>query len=420
MSQTRRLPHDSPRPRTQRAVAPAPTALLIGVLALLSTVSPLATDMYLPAFPQIASDLGTPASGVQLTLTAFMVGLAAGQLVIGPMSDALGRRGPLLVGTVVCLVASIVCALAPGITVFVLARFVQGFSGAAGMVIARAVVTDVTTGATTAKLMNVMMVVGSIMPVLAPVLGGGILQLAHWRVIFWVIAAMVVLMILGILFVTGESLPPQRRHAGGLRKVAANTGTVLRNRTYVSAALVLVLAFTTLFAYVSASPFVVQNVLGMSTLQYSTLFAVNALGITAGSMISIRLAGRVAVHRTLGAGVVGLLSASLWLLVVVLAEASAVPVLLGMFTATLSVGLIMGNASSLAMRAAATTAGTGSAFMGAVQFLLGAAVSPVVGIAGEADARPMAITMAVCAAAAGAAYVALVRELRRIERDVEG
>lgn len=409
VTDTRRTNRNRSRPTAAGAVPPAPTALLVATLALLSTVSPLATDMYLPALPRIVTDLGTSASGVQFTLTAFMIGLAAGQLVIGPMSDALGRRGPLLVGTSVCLVASIVCALAPGIGLLVIARFVQGFSGAAGMVIARAIITDVTTGAATAKLMNVMMVVGSIMPVIAPVLGGGILQVLDWRGIFWVIAAMVVVMIVGIVFVTGESLPLAQRHAGGLRKVVANTGVVLRNRTYVSAALVLTFAFTTLFAYVSASPFVVQNVLGLSTLAYSLIFGVNASGITAASLTAIVLAGRVPVHRTLGVGLGGLVLASVFLVIVVFAGAPAAPMLIGMFCATFSIGLIMGNASSIAMRAVAATAGTGSAYMGAVQFLLAASVSPLVGIAGESDARPMVITMVACAVIAGAAYLALLR-----------
>lgn len=381
------------------------TAPLIGSLALLTAVSPLATDMYLPAFPEVATDLGTSASGVQFTLTAFMIGLGAGQLMIGPLSDSIGRRRPLLAGTMLCLLASIACALAPNIVALVAARFVQGMAGAAGVVIARAVITDVTTGASTTKLMNVMMIIGGLMPVIAPPVGGGILQLVDWRGVFWVIAALVVVMIAAVVFVIGESLPPAKRHPGGVRTLWVNIRTVVRNRTYVAATLVFGFGFATLFAYISASPFVIQDVLGLPTLAFSILFGVNSLGMTVASTISIRLAGRVEVRKTLGVGLASLLAATVSLFVVVFSGVPTVPVLVLMFCVTFSMGLIMGNASAIAMRAVATTAGTGSAFMGAFQFLLGAGVSPLVGLAGASDARPMVIVMLISVVIASLAYL---------------
>lgn len=409
---------DPPEPSSNRsagrgAVPPQPTVLLIATLALLTAVSPLATDMYLPAFPSVTTDLAASASAVQLTLTAFMIGLAAGQLLIGSMSDSLGRRRPLLVGTVVCLAASIVCALAPNITVLIAARFVQGFSGAAGVVIARAVITDVTTGTTTAKLMNVMMIIGSLMPIIAPVIGGGLLQVVDWRGIFWAIALLVAVMIAGVVGVAGESLPPQKRQPGGLRKLVSNTGAVLGNRTYLSAALVFGFGFAAMFSYISASPFVIQNILGLGSLAFSLVFGTNALGMTIAATIAIRLAGRVAVHKTLGVGICGLVTASAGLLIVVMMGVPTIPTLVLMFCVTSSMGLIMGNSSAIAMQAVSSTAGTGSAYMGALQFLLGASVSPLVGIAGAADARPMAISLATCALIAGAAYLGVLRQSGR-------
>lgn len=379
--------------------------VLIATLALLSAVSPLATDMYLPALPEMTEDLVTTASAAQLTLTAFMIGLGAGQLVIGSLSDALGRRGPLLVGTIVCLAASIICALAPSIEVLVGARLLQGFSGAAGVVIARAMITDITDGPQTVKLMNVMMVIGSLMPVIAPFFGGITLQFGTWRGIFWVIAALVAFLIVAVVLVTEESLPPPSRRSGGIRVMAGTVGMVLRNRAYVSAMLVPVFAFGTLFAYVSASPFVIQNVLGLPTMAYSLVFGANALAMTAGSAISIRLAGRVEVQRTLGAGLLGATAASVGLVAMVFLGAPAAPIFAGFFLTTLSMGFIFGNGAAIAMRSAAGAAGTASAFMGSLQFTMGALVSPLVGLAGEADARPMALVMAVCSLLAGFSYL---------------
>lgn len=387
--------------------APHPTGLLIGALALLSAVAPLAIDMYLPSFPEMANDLGTSATGVQLTLTAFMVGLASGQLVIGPISDSVGRRRPLLLGTLICLLASIGCALAPTIEVLATARFVQGFAGAAGIVLARAIITDISHGPATAKLMSMMMIIGGVMPVLAPLAGGTILQFTSWRGVFWVISALVVAMVLAVIAVVPESLPGTRRHTGGLRALMSNTGRVFGNRTYLCATATYALSFGTLFSYISASPFVLQNVVGLSALHYSVAFGVNSLGIMLASWIASRLADRVDTRRTLGGGLVGLLTASAALLVTVLLGSPAAPVMALMFCVTFSMGLILGNASAIAMQSVAGTAGTGSAFLGAGQFLLAAVVSPLVGLAGDVDALPMTISMVACAALASAAFLGL-------------
>lgn len=396
---------------TPRAIAGSrpPTVLLIGLLALLSAVSPLATDMYLPAFPDIAGDLGTTASGVQLTLTAFMLGLAAGQLVIGPLSDSLGRRGPLLVGTVGCLLASIACTLAPDVTVLIVARFLQGFTGAAGVVLSRAIITDTTRGPATAQLMSLMMVIGGIMPVLAPLGGGLVLEVTDWRGVFWVITALVVVMVVGVAASVRETLPPERRHGGGLRSLLSHTGAVLGNRGYVSATLVFALGFGALFSYISASPFVLQTVLGLDSLQYSVVFGVNSVGIMAFGALNIRLVARFPVRRVLAVGVVLMLAAVAGLATSVLLGTPTVPTLASMFLLTSSMGLVLGNGSALAIRAVPTSAGTASAFMGATQFLLGAAVAPLVGLGGEHDPVPMAAFVLGSAVLSALAFLAIPR-----------
>ncbi|MEV7972758.1 multidrug effflux MFS transporter [Cellulomonas sp. NPDC089187] len=392
------------------AGAGLPLAVTI-VLAFLTAVAPLATDMYLPAFPQMATELGTSASAVQLTLTTFMIGLAVGQLVIGPLSDQRGRRGLLIVGTAVYTVAGAACALAPSIGVLIGARFVHGFAGAAGIVLARAVVADRATGAAAAKLFGLMMMIQGIAPVAAPLLGGGLSGAIGWRGIFWVLTAVSALMLVSVVVLVPETLPVDKRTTGGLAATARDARRVLGNRRYLGYTGAMVFAFAGMFAYISASPFVLQNVLGLSVGWYSVAFAVNALGIAAASAVNAQLVGRFSPAALLRTGIVALVAIGLLLVL----DATVLglplwPTLVLLFASTSSLGLIAGNATGLATDQAAGAAGTGSAVMGALQFALGAAVSPVVGLAGEYTAVPMAITMAVVAVlAAGSLLLARPR-----------
>jgi DHA1 family bicyclomycin/chloramphenicol resistance-like MFS transporter len=383
---------------------------VIAVLALLTAVSPLSTDMYLPAFPQMATDLGTSATGIQLTLTTFLVGLALGQLVIGPLSDGTGRRKPLIVGAAVCLLASIATAVAPTIEFLIVARFIQGFSGAAGVVLSRAIIADSAKGVRGAKLLGLMMIIGGIAPVLAPVLGGAIIAGLGWRGVFWVLAFMVALMFVAVLCFIKESLPASGRQSGGVKAMFRSGRTVLSNRNYVGYLVTFCFAFAAMFAYISASPFVLQNILGLSPGTYSLVFGVNSLAIMISAIIATRLAGRVDYRKMLGGGVIALLLTSVALLAVVLIGVSMIPTLVLLFVFQGSVGFIYGNATTLALGEARHHAGTGSAFLGAFQFLLGAVVSPLVGLAGDHDARPMGIAMAAAAAISAAAFFLLTRK----------
>jgi DHA1 family bicyclomycin/chloramphenicol resistance-like MFS transporter len=390
-------------------IFPRPSGLLIMVLAMLTMVSPLATDMYLPAFPEMAGDLGSSATGIQLTLTAFLIGLALGQLVIGPLSDGIGRRRPLIVGTAICLLASAACAIAPTIELMTAARFVQGFSGAAGVVLARAVISDTARGAVAAKLMSLMMIIGGIAPVLAPVAGGAIILTLGWRGVFWVITGLVALMLVGAVAFVKETLPAEQRQSGGLKTMLRSGGAVLGNRSYLGYTLTFVFAFGAMFAYISASPFVLQNILGLSTLTYSITFGINSLGLVISSAVAMRLAGRVDIRKVLGGGVIALFLTSAGLLAVILTGVNTVGTLVLLFAVLASLGFIFGNATALALGQVTSHAGTGSAFLGAAQFILGAAVSPLVGLAGENDARPMGIAMLVLAALSLACFLTLAR-----------
>ena len=383
---------------------------VIAVLALLSAVAPLATDMYLPSFPEMASEFSTTASAVQLTLTAFMFGLAVGQLVIGPLSDRVGRRPLMLAGTFVFVLASAACALAPSIEILTLSRLAQGFGGAAGVVLARAVITDRAYGVAAAKLFSFMMVVAGVAPVAAPLLGGVLSGLIGWRGVFWVLAGLGVVMFVGVLTLVAESLPVGRRRTGGISALAHDAKHVLGNRLFVGYVLTFVFSFGTLFSYISASPFVLQGMLGLSPLMFSVAFAANAVGLVAMSALNARLVDRFDPRALLRVGVGMLVVGSTLLVVDAVVGPNLWPTLILFWFTVSGVGLVFANATTLALVEVRAVAGTGSAVLGASQFGLAAVVAPVVGLGGEATAVPMAVAML---ASACIAAVALTVTRRR-------
>jgi DHA1 family bicyclomycin/chloramphenicol resistance-like MFS transporter len=382
-------------------LAAPPTTSLIVVLALLTTIAPLATDAYLPAFPRMSDDLGASASSIQLTLTTFMIGLALGQLVIGSLSDRFGRRRPLLIGSAVCAISSGLCAVAPSIGFLSGMRLVQGFSGAAGIVLGRAVISDRARGAAAARAFGVLMVIGGVGPVLAPLIGGGVIAIAGWRAVFWALALLSAAMFAGVVAGVRESLAPEHRHSGGLRTMLTLARDVLADRRYLGYALGFCLGFCTLFAYIAASPFVIQQVLGLRSGLYALDFAVNSSGLVLVNALNTRLLRRHTPRRLLLAGLTVQVGFTTLLLAVVCAGVTApVPVLVLLFGAVSCFGFLLANATALALSAVPHAAGTGSAIIGSLQFGLAALVAPLVGLAGEDTAVPMAIAMlAFCAAA---------------------
>lgn len=380
-------------------------------LALLSATAPLATDMYLPGLPIMSESLGTSTVGIQLTLTAFMAGLGVGQLVVGPLSDGWGRRRLLLAGTVVLALSSALCATAPTVEVLIAARLIQGFSGGTGIVLARAVIADRSRGNEAARLFSIMMIIGGVAPIVAPLLGGVLLGPIGWRGIFWVLTGLAVVMVVAVLTVVPETLPPERRHSGGLATLARNFGAVIGNRRFVGYAATFALGFGAMFSYISASPFVVQEVLGMTPGQFSLIFAANSVGLVAGNIVNTRLIGRFEVRNLLRYGVAQMLAAGILLVLAVLvADTARWLVLPLLFLVVSSLGFVMGNATALAQGQVPKTAGTGSAVMGASQFGLAALVSPLVGLGGEDTALPMALAIAISAALSMTALLTLTRE----------
>lgn len=377
----------------------SPAIVLTTTLALLSFVTPLATDMYLPAFPRMATEFGTNASGVQLTLTAFLLGMAAGQLTLGPLSDRYGRRRPILIGTAICALATALCALAPSLGVLIALRFVTGFTGAAGVVVGRAVIVDLTSGAVAARLFGILMTLGGLAPIVAPLAGGAVLSGAgSWRAVFWALAAASLAMFLAALRFVPESLPRERRQSGGLTATFQTARTVLADRVYVGYALAFGFTFGTLFCYIAGSPFLLQNVLGFSVGQASVVFAAGALVATASSALGTRLVGRYRPTRLLRVGLLTLLAASTALLLVTVTGQLNRPAALALCgIGFVGLGQTFGPATALAIERVPHAAGTGSALLGTLQMALGACVAPVVGLGGSGTAVPVFAGMATCA-----------------------
>ncbi|MBF6352582.1 MULTISPECIES: multidrug effflux MFS transporter [Nocardia] len=373
---------------------PGVSGVLLVTLALLSAAAPFATDIYLPAFTDLADDLGTGAASVQLTLTTFLVGLAVGQLFIGPLSDRYGRRKPLVLATAVTVVVTVACALAPNIWLLIAMRFVQGLSAASGLVIGRAVGADRTEGAATAKLFTLFSAIGGIAPVIAPLIGGALVSFG-WRAEFWALSVIFALMFLGALLVVPESLPPQSRQTAGFGATLRTIGRLTADRGYLGYIFTFAFGFGALMSYISASPFVVENVLGMSNRAYTLIFAINAAGMVAVGTVSSRLIGRLGPEPILRTGQVVTLVGGLVLLALLAAGAPAAAVLPVLFLTVISAPMVMGTASALAIGRARHAAGSASALMGALQFGLGALVSPIVGLAGPGTGVPMAVCIVV-------------------------
>lgn len=396
--------------RQASAAGVSPSAALIAVLALLNAVAPFSIDMYLSAFPQMADEFGTTASMIQLTLTTFLIGLATGQLVIGSLSDRFGRRRPLIIGTVACLLVSVGCIVAPSIETLAALRFAQGFCGAAGVVIARAVIADRARGAAAARLFTVMMLISVLAPITAPVLGGLIVTGFGWRAVFAALAVMNLLMLLGVVFVVDESLPDHLRRPGGLGALAASTRSVLSNRHYIGYTLTMAFAAAAMFAYIGASPFVLQNVLGFTPAAYSLTFGACALAVGAGSAISARLVRTVSPRRVLTGGVCGMLVVTTAMLLDV-----TVGGVIGWLTIALMasfmgcLGFVYANATALATTEVRHAAGTGSAVLGFLQYGMGAVTPPLVGLAGQSSALPMGIVMFGAAVIAALSLFVLTR-----------
>ncbi|MEV4711701.1 multidrug effflux MFS transporter [Micromonospora sp. NPDC049374] len=367
---------------------------LILVLGSLIAVGPLTIDMYLPALPSIVDDLGTTSAAVQLTLTGTLIGLALGQLLIGPLSDAVGRRTPLIAGTALHIVASVCCALAPNITVLGALRVVQGLGAAAAAVIAMAVVRDLFSGKAFAQLLSRLLLVMGAAPILAPTLGSELLRWTQWRGVFAALAVFGVLLLLIAMLGLPETLPPLRRQRGGVLPTVRLYGSLLRDRAFVGLVLVAGLAMAALFAYVGGSSFVLQERYGLDEQQFGLAFGAGAVGLIAATQGNVRLLRRWSPQRILVTALIVGSAASLMLLGLAATGIGGLPALLASLWVVLAAaGLALPNAPALALTRHGEAAGTASALLGAVQFGIGAVAAPLVGVFGT-GAVAMALVIA--------------------------
>ncbi|MGK5442723.1 multidrug effflux MFS transporter [Micromonospora sp. URMC 105] len=394
----------SPRQRLQ----------LVLVLGSLIAVGPLTIDMYLPALPAIAADFHTTAAAVQLTLTGTLAGLAVGQLLIGPLSDAVGRRAPLIAGIALHVVASVLCVVAPNIAVLGALRVVQGLGVAAASVVAMAVVRDLFDGAAFAKLLSRLLLVMGAAPILAPTLGGALLRWTDWRGVFVALAAMGVLLVVVAMVGLRETLPAERRRRGGVVATLTVYGSLLRDRTFVGLVLVAGLAMAALFAYVAGSSFVLQEQYGLDEQQFGLAFGAGAVGLIAATQFNVRLLRRYSPQGILVAALsVGTL-AGLALLAFAATGLGGLPSLLvSLWVVLAAAGLAIPNAPALALSRHGEAAGTASALLGAVQFGVGALAAPLVGVLGT-GAVAMSLVVAGGMVAAMVVLLVVVRPARLV------
>ena len=382
-------------------------ALLLGSLSLLG---PFTIDMYLPSFPTIVNEYNTTASLVQISLTTCLLGLGVGQLVIGPMSDVQGRLKPLRMFLIFYLIASVICAFAPNIYTFIAARFMQGFAAAGGIVISRAIVRDVYSGRELTKFFALLMLVGNLGPIIAPIAGAMILAFTNWTGVFLVLSVVGLVLVFVVSFKLEETLPEENRVPSNFTQVLKNFSTLLKDRQFTGYALTQGFIIAGIFAYVSGIPFVYQNIYGVSPQIFSLLFGVNGLALIIGTQAVGRFTDIIPERTFLKIGLLIANTSGALLLVALLLHAPLIGVAIPIFFFVSSIGIIASTSFSLAMESQGHVAGSASALLGLLPFILGSLTAPLVGIAGEHTGIPMGITILGASLLAMLSYYVLVRK----------
>jgi len=389
------------------------TLALTALLGLLTALGPLSTDMYLPSLPAIGLALGSDTAAVQLTLSVFLLGFAAGQVVYGPLSDRFGRRPPLLAGLALFVAGSFLCALAPTIELLTAARFLQAFGAAGPIVLARAVVRDLYEGPAAARELSRMGTIMGFVPAAAPILGGFLQRFLGWQANF---AVATVIGLLGILVVAGklpETLATAGRGPLSITGIFAGYAALARHRGFLAWLALMSLTYGGLFAYISGSSFVLQGVYHLGEVAFGVAFAIGVGGYIAGTLIAQVLVPRLGLERTVAAGVIALATGGLAMLVLVLFGPGHPAEIVGPMTLYLAgVGLVMPQAMAGALAPFPQRAGTASSMAGFVQMLTGAAIGMLVGRSLGAGALPLPIAIATTGVAAAALFH-LSRRVRR-------
>lgn len=371
--------------------------LFIIILGALTAIGALSIDMFLPGLPELKKDFNTTTSNAQLTLSLFMIGLGLGNLFVGPISDSIGRKKPLVIAMIIFTLASLGIVFVHNIWIMVFLRFVQGFTGGAGAVISRAIASDMYNGNELTKFLALLMLVNGVAPVLAPALGGLILSVAVWRMVFVILTIFGVLMLVGSLFKVPESLAVEYRDSSGIGVIFRNFKSLFSTPRFVLPMLIQGVTFIMLFSYISASPFLVQKIYGVSALHFSWMFA--GIGITL--IISSQLAGKLIdyIHpqkllrimtfiQVIGVVIVALTLINHWHFVMLVI---GFIVLVAPVTGVATLGF------SIAMEERTTGSGSASSLLGLLQSLLGGIVTPLVNLKGEYNSTPYIIIICITA-----------------------
>ncbi|MDD9268532.1 multidrug effflux MFS transporter [Paenibacillus sp. GCM10023248] len=379
------------------------------MLSAFSALGPFTVDMYLSSLPQLMNYFGTNASMIQTSLTASLLGLGLGQLVTGPLSDVYGRRKPLLVSMFLYLLASTACAFSPNIGIFIILRFLQGFVASAGLVISRAIVRDRYSGVEMVKFIAMLTMISNVAPLISPTAGSAVSSFTSWIGVFIFLGFLGLFLTAMTLWGIKESLPIEQRVPGNFMEVLRNYGSLLRDRNFMGYALVNGILFSGVFAYVAGTPFIYQNMYGISPGLFSVLFALNGLGIILGSQFVKRLAGRMNEHLIFRIGLQLAFITTAAILVVILSHGSFFLLFISIFLFAASIGIIGPISFTLAMESQGHIAGSAAAVLGTLQFALGAVTSPLVGIAGENSALPFGVTIFTTSILAVISYFFLVK-----------
>ena len=376
------------------------TAIILG---LISAVGPFAIDMYLPALPSIGADLGASIGAVQMSLLAFFAALAVGQVFVGPLADMYGRKAPLYAGLILFALGGVGSALAPTAEWLIAFRFVQGVGACAGMVVPRAIVRDLHTGAEAARLMALLMLVFSISPILAPLTGSVVIEAFGWRAVFWVVTGAAIAGMVLLATMISETRPPELRVGSGFGSALAGYRLLMKDRTFLGLSFIGSFGVASFFIYLSSSSFVMIDHYGMTPTGFSMAFSVNAVGFFAMAQLTGWLTGRYGLARVVRTAVTGYASVMTALLAVFLAGIDSLAVLMALlFVGYGFLGLVIPSTAVLALEDHGAIAGTASALMGTLQFVTGAVAMLVAGLFFDGTPLPMV------AGIAGAALIAFV------------
>lgn len=368
--------------------------LIAVILGMLAAMPPLCTDVYLPAFPAIAGDLMADPSVVQGSLSSCFFGMAIGQILFGPLSDMKGRRGILLLSLLFFVVSSFLCAISPSAEVLIGVRFLQGFCGAGGVVLSRAIACDLYSGSELTRFFALLMLINGVVPILGPFFGGQMLQVMDWKGIF-VILGIAGSVLAGAVFCRlEETLPEEKRAQGSLDKTWKLIYELWQNKTFFGYVWLQACIMISFFGYIAASPFVFESIYSLSAEEYGLVFGGNGIGLMIFSQIAGRFSVRFGERRLLlwglwlmGLGALGVLAVSL------LSIGDIVWLLVTLFFAVASGGITMTTSFTLAIGAQSGSAGSASGVLGVAGFLAGALISPIVGLGGTGTAVPMALAM---------------------------